>query len=166
MARPKKQFDLKLVEKLGVLQCTQAELAAALDCDRDTISDRINNEPSFSAAYKKGIENGKISLRRKQWLSANGTIDEKTFISKVESFIKHYKAWLLKEKKGQEPDIRELESLVEYSRKYKFGSVTMQIWLGKNLLDQTDKQEIAGKPGAPLTTEVHVYIPDNKRDKQ
>lgn len=30
-------------------------------------------------------------------------------------------------------------------------NVTMQIWLGKNMLEQKDRQEITGKDGAPIT---------------
>lgn len=33
------------------------------------------------------------------------------------------------------------------------GNVTMLIWLGKNLLDQSDKAELTGKDGAPLMPE-------------
>ncbi|MGH8281836.1 MAG: hypothetical protein ACRERZ_06555, partial [Gammaproteobacteria bacterium] len=34
------------------------------------------------------------------------------------------------------------------------GNVTMLIWLGKNLLGQSDKQELTGKDGAPLLPDV------------
>lgn len=34
------------------------------------------------------------------------------------------------------------------------GAVTMLIWLGKNLLGQTDKAELTGKNGAPLMPSV------------
>ena len=32
----------------------------------------------------------------------------------------------------------------------KAGNVTMLIWLGKQMLDQSDKQEVTGKGGDPL----------------
>jgi len=68
--RPRLTFDLKLVEDLGKIQSTQAELAAVLGCSLDTVKDRLKNDPEFSAAYEKGLENGKSSLRRIQWKSA------------------------------------------------------------------------------------------------
>jgi hypothetical protein len=47
------------------------------------------------------------------------------------------------------------------------GNVTAQIWLGKQLLGQRDKQELehTGKDGAPLATETTVIVlPSNGRD--
>lgn len=34
------------------------------------------------------------------------------------------------------------------------GNVTMLVWLGKNLLGQSDKHELTGKDGAPLIPDV------------
>ena len=38
------------------------------------------------------------------------------------------------------------------------GNVTMLIWLGKNLLGQSDKTELTGKDGSPL-------VPDYDREE-
>lgn len=92
--RPKIEFDLKQVEKLAMLQCTYDELAAFFDCSKDTIINRMKDDESFSAAYKSGLEKGKMSLRRLQWRAAES------------------------------------------------GNVTMLIWLGKQHLGQTDKQDV------------------------
>lgn len=92
--RPKIEFDLKQVEKLAMLQCTYDELAAFFDCSKDTIINRMKDDESFSAAYKNGLEKGKMSLRRMQWRAAES------------------------------------------------GNVTMLIWLGKQHLGQTDKQDV------------------------
>ena len=70
--RPRLTFDLRLVEDLGKIQSTHAELAAVLDCHLETVRDRLKNDPEFSAAYEKGLENGKSSLRRIQWKAALG----------------------------------------------------------------------------------------------
>jgi hypothetical protein len=70
--RPRLEFDLRLVEDLGKIQSTQAELAAVLGCHLDTVKDRLKHDPEFSAAYEKGLENGKSSLRRIQWKAALG----------------------------------------------------------------------------------------------
>ena len=92
--RPKIEFDLEQVEKLAMLQCTYDELAAFFDCSKDTIINRMKDDESFSAAYKNGLEKGKMSLRRMQWRAAES------------------------------------------------GNVTMLIWLGKQHLDQVDKQDV------------------------
>lgn len=87
MARPKKFIDLELAEKLATIQCTQEEIAVILGVSVATLQ---RNE-EFCSIYKKAKENGKSSLRRMQWKSA-----EK-------------------------------------------GNVTMQIWLGKQYLQQRDQ---------------------------
>jgi hypothetical protein len=70
--RPRLTFDLRLVEDLGKIQSTHSELAAVLGCHVETVRDRLKHDPEFSAAYEKGLENGKSSLRRIQWKSALG----------------------------------------------------------------------------------------------
>ena len=92
--RPKIKFDLEQLEEMGRLQCTQAEVAAMFRCSVDTIRDRLEKDEEFSCTFKRGMEEGKVSLRRAQFKSALG------------------------------------------------GNVTMQIWLGKQLLGQTDKQVV------------------------
>src|SRR4030042_2129406 len=70
--RPRRGFDLRLVEDLGKIQSTHSELAAVLGCHLDTVKDRLKHDPEFSAAYQKGLEHGKSSLRRIQWKAALG----------------------------------------------------------------------------------------------
>jgi hypothetical protein len=70
--RPRLTFDLRLVEDLGKIQSTHAELAAVLGCGLSTIKDRLTNDAEFVAAYERGLEAGKSSLRRIQWKSALG----------------------------------------------------------------------------------------------
>ena len=108
--RPRLEFDLRQVEELGKIQSTQAELAAVLGCSVDTVKDRLKCDPEFSAAYIKGLESGKASLRRLQWKAALG------------------------------------------------GNITMQIWLGKQYLQQRDqaRQELTGAKGGPVAV---VYLP-------
>lgn len=85
MARPKKNISEDQVKALAEINCSYAEMAAVLDCDEKTLTNR------FSQVIKKGRESGRSSLKRKQWELAMG------------------------------------------------GNVTMCIWLGKQLLGQTDK---------------------------
>ena len=64
--RPKIEIDYNLVEKLATIMCTQEEIATMFDCSVRTLQ---RNE-EFCRIYKKGQENGKMSLRRMQWKSA------------------------------------------------------------------------------------------------
>lgn len=91
MARPKIQLDYDLIKRLSLIQCTQKEIASVLGVSVDT----LQRDEEFCCIYKKGQEEGKMSLRRLQWKAAQS------------------------------------------------GNVTMLIWLGKQYLGQTDKQEIS-----------------------
>lgn len=95
MARPKKNIDKNLFEKLCGIQCNKKELCAVLDVSDKTLDAFARREygKNFSEVWeeKRGI--GKISLRRAQFRLA-----EK--------------------------------------------NANMAIWLGKQYLDQKDKQEI------------------------
>ncbi len=64
MGRPPKPIDLKVLEELAALQCTDGEIAAALDVSPATIVNRRESDPDFLKAYTKGRERGKRSLRR------------------------------------------------------------------------------------------------------
>ena len=63
MARPKFVIDYVAVEKLANIQCTQQEIATFLGCSVDT----LQRDEKFCGLYKKGKENGKMSLRRIQF---------------------------------------------------------------------------------------------------
>jgi hypothetical protein len=64
--RPKKVIDYALVEKLATIQCTQEEIANILEVSTKT----LQRDEEFCRIHKKGIEQGKSSLRRLQWKSA------------------------------------------------------------------------------------------------
>jgi len=70
--RPRLTFDLRQVEDLGKIQSTHSELAAVLGVSIETVKRRLKGDPEFCAAYEKGLENGKSSLRRIQWKAALG----------------------------------------------------------------------------------------------
>lgn len=63
MGRPKFKIDYAVVEKLASIMCTQEEIAHFLGCTRDTLI----RDKEFSYIYKKGLDNGKMSLRRAQF---------------------------------------------------------------------------------------------------
>jgi hypothetical protein len=66
--RPRFKIDFQLVQKLAHIQCTIAEIAACLGCNPET----LERSPKFCALYKKGMEGGKMSLRRCQWIAVKG----------------------------------------------------------------------------------------------
>ena len=64
--RPPKVIDYALVERLASIQCTQEEIANILEVSTKTLQ---RNE-EFCLIYKKGLDNGRMSLRRFQWEAA------------------------------------------------------------------------------------------------
>jgi hypothetical protein len=103
--RPKIQIDKDIFEGLCKIQCTVLEVCAILGHDDKAITSwcRDTYGLSFAESLKKQGEQGKSSLRRLQWKSAQD------------------------------------------------GNVTMQIWLGKQYLNQSDKAEMTGKDGSDFT---------------
>lgn len=61
--RPKKEIDYDTVEKLANIQCTQEEIANFLGLSVRT----LQRDEEFCRIYKKGQDNGKMSLRRIQY---------------------------------------------------------------------------------------------------
>jgi len=81
--RPRLEFDLRQVEELGRIQSTLSEVAAVLGCGLSTVKDRLQHEAEFSAAYERGVEAGKSSLRRLQWKAAlSGNITMQIWLGK------------------------------------------------------------------------------------
>ena len=67
MARPKKEIDYTKVLELSSIMCTQEEIANILGVDRRTLL----RDEEFCHIYKKGMDNGRESLRRKQFKLAD-----------------------------------------------------------------------------------------------
>jgi len=128
--RPRKPVDYDLVEGLGFIHCTEAEVSILLGVDAGY---RLEHDAEFSSRYKKGWEDGKKSLRRLQWEKAQG---RETVLAYDED------GKILKDDKGR-PVVLLPGSAPD---------TTMQIWLGKQLLGQTDKErhEITGLGGKPV----------------
>jgi hypothetical protein len=72
MARPKKDIDFNMVDKLLAIQCTGEEIASVLNINYDTLEDRVKKlfKVSFSDYSKQKRAGGKASLRRMQWKKA------------------------------------------------------------------------------------------------
>lgn len=93
---------IKIVHGLGEIQATTRECAAVLGVSHQTFIATMQRHPEIAEALERGKENGKVSLRRKQWRLADK-------------------------------------------------NAGMAIFLGKNILDQTDKQEIASSVSVDVT---------------
>lgn len=78
MARPKKVIDYNVVEKLASIQCTQEEIASFLELSVRT----LQRDEEFCRLYKKGIENGKMSLRRYQFDLAKKNVSMAIWLGK------------------------------------------------------------------------------------
>ena len=76
--RPKKVIDYNLVEKLAHIMCTQEEIATMFDCDVRT----LQRDEEFCRVFKKGKENGKMSLRRTQFKLAEKNPTMAIFLGK------------------------------------------------------------------------------------
>ena len=100
--RPRIEIDMAAVEELASIGATQQEIASRLGVSTDT----LHRNPDFAVAYKRGMNEGRMSLRHKQFELAN------------------------------------------------MGDKTMLIWLGKQLLDQSDKREIKADMTHRSTTEL------------
>ena len=78
MARPKKEIDYEVVEKLASIQCTQEEIANFLNLSVRT----LQRDEEFCRIYKKGMDNGKMSLRRIQFKLAEKNTSMAIFLGK------------------------------------------------------------------------------------
>ena len=76
--RPKKEIDYGVVEKLANIQCTQEEIAGVLNLSVRT----LQRDEEFCRIYKKGQENGKMSLRRIQYKLAEKNASMAIFLGK------------------------------------------------------------------------------------
>lgn len=76
--RPKKEIDYDIVEKLANIQCTQEEIASFLGVSVRT----LQRDEEFCHIYKKGQENGKMSLRRIQYKLAEKNTAMAIFLGK------------------------------------------------------------------------------------
>jgi hypothetical protein len=77
--RPIDKTLAETIEKLAQMQCTREEIAAVSGVCVDTLRDNEN----FLQVIKKGMENGKASLRRMQWKSAqDGNVSAQIWLGK------------------------------------------------------------------------------------
>lgn len=89
MSRKATPIDPEILENLGAVGCTIAEVAGFFRCSERTIYTRIKTDP-WRSAWERGQGRGRATLRRMQWKAAQR------------------------------------------------GNPTMLVWLGKQMLGQTD----------------------------
>lgn len=84
MARPRKEIDKNLFEKLCGIFCTEEEIAGVFDCSVDTIERwcKRTYKESFAETYKKHSAKGKMSLRRSQFKLAEKSAAMAIFLGK------------------------------------------------------------------------------------
>jgi len=82
MPRPKTKIDLTELEKLCVMQCTDAEVAAFLGVSTKTI-ERRRQLTKFREVMDQARAKGRVSVRRYLFrLAANGNIAAAIFLAK------------------------------------------------------------------------------------
>lgn len=88
MGRPKKNLtdkDWDSVRYMCMIHCTGEEIAGVLQMDYDTLNRNCKDKYGYpiSEYIKKNQSNGKMSLRRAQWKSAeNGNVTMQIFLGK------------------------------------------------------------------------------------
>jgi len=108
---------LKTLRSLGQIHCTTKEAAAVLGVSEPTFIAFLKRHKKAREEFENGKENGKASLRRMQFRSAEN------------------------------------------------GNTTMQIWLGKQYLEQKEKHEHGGDPnGAPIPIAITRRVVDPAKD--
>ena len=68
--RPPVEIDIEQVERLAAIDCTEPEIAAVLGIDYATWKRHKKKNPDLALIVERGKENGKASLRRLQWKTA------------------------------------------------------------------------------------------------
>ena len=71
MSRAKIEFDLKMLEGLASIHCTDEEIASVFGCSRRSVVRAKTTRKDFRDAYNRGRDKGKTALRRLQWQKAD-----------------------------------------------------------------------------------------------
>ncbi len=112
------RLNLDLARELSNIQCTENEIAIILGCSPRT----LRNSKEFMKIHAEGREHGKQSLRRLQWQKAQG---------REAILARDDEGKLLFDDKGKPVVLMPGNA----------PDTVMQIWLGKQYLEQRDKRE-------------------------
>lgn len=116
--RPRKEIDFEELDKLCHLQCTEAEICSFLGIDTDTLADKIKEQSGLSFPEYFAQKRGHGKIALRR-AQFRTAIGAKAVVS---------------------DDGETIEPAVP-------PNPTMQIWLGKQILDQTDKQDLTTHDG-------------------
>jgi hypothetical protein len=151
-----KPIDYTFVKALARVNCTEYEIAEATGFTQGGFSRRRNWDEKLVAAINSGHIEVKISVRRAQYRKGMDrylTICkdcEKIFEGEFKASCPYCDA------KEPDPTLRGARGAhTNVKHKYVPGDTTMLIWLGKQILHQSDKAEIthSGNPLSPLAIE-------------
>ena len=140
IGRPNQEVDYAEVYKLSMLHCTVSEIATSMGLNEKTLAASFD----FQEIYKKGTDDGKKSLRRLQEAKAAGQ-DAKLYLDKDGNEVLDAKGKPIIIQPGYAPD------------------TTMQIWLGKQQLGQTDQINVNRQEVA--VTVLHKDYEKGKKEK-
>ncbi len=134
-------LDWGQIARLAEIQCTEFEIIYVLDISKDTLVRHCkkDNNCTVEEFLQKHHGRGRVSLRRWQWRTAEG----------IEGVPLKEGCKILRDEKGK------VQWLVEPVSP----SATMQIWLGKQYLEQVDKQELGGAGGGPVEINIISKVP-------
>lgn len=129
--RPEIPIDWESFDKLCALQCTEEEIASFFKCSIDTICRRCHEKHGVSFAEYRGQKSGegKISLRRIQYQTATGTP------ARPPVYARNAQGALERDRKGN-------PIVLDPGAPEKAPNPTMLIWLGKQYLNQSDREDI------------------------
>lgn len=133
--RPPEDLDVGQVRALSIVQCTFAEMAAALGVHVDTISRRYKSDPSFAKLIDDARGSGLTSLRRKMWREAfRGAEPDPLPADATED----------------EQEEHALARALSLDPKHRAIALKAQQFLSQQYLDMKSKHGIGGLDGGPL----------------
>lgn len=136
-------LDLDRLYELAKLHCTGKEMSVIMGCDERTLTKSIK----YTEIIKKGRENGRERLRHLQFRIAEGRRAE---------FVKDEQGNVIKDEKGK--------PMID---KPGYAPVpAMAIFLGKNMLGQSDQQTLNIHTEKPVEVIIKNYEKEEKKKEK
>lgn len=133
--RPAKDINVELLKRHAAIHCTMKELAYLHQCSVDTL------ERNFADVIKAEKANGQMSLRRAQMQSALGRPGKPAVYLRTSQTEKGEQFGdLVLDAKGKPILVSPYEEPVK-------PVPSLQIWLGKQILEQKDKIQLSPGEG-------------------